>query len=407
MFRIYAIVFSFIGLTSISFGQSNVAASNFASEGQGLLIASTVAPAVYNDAQLDALIAGTDPDETTKISPWNKEFTLQLLAGYNDNVLQGAFEKESSPYLGASLEGFLWRTADDGRKDSYWYFLAEQIHYPSAQGVDTENLALLQTRKTWNPGQTLSGGYKFTFTYANEVFDISRSDLEIESTTLKFEQFDFAPFLRKNLSPQSYLQLEGGAERNFFSDSSDDYTDPYARLFYQRKFSFGGELELSYKTGRKIYDQRTQRDEEGFAIEETELNWQWHEASLKWKQAWLNENRLQTETKFTVKLNRDNGTGYSDYDRYKISQKVRLEKNSWSLMGEFNYSFNHYSVQTVDFSDNNLYQRNDLSALVRVDKKVSEKMKIFAEWAREESRSNRFEDTFRQNVIYLGFERIF
>ncbi len=121
----------------------------------------------------------------------------------------------------------------------------------------------------------------------------------------------------------------------------------------------------------------------------------------------MGEKWFQTTTKLTVKLNRDNGSGYSDYDRYKISQKVRLEKKSWSLVGEFNYSFNHYGVKTVDFSDNNLYQRSDLSALVRVNKNISEKLKVFAQWSREESRSNRIEDEYKQNVINLGFERTF
>ena len=409
MFKIAPIVFAFSLVTDLTLGQANFMDNDSGGNAQDSLIvaAAVVAPVDFNDAQLDALIAGADPGEETKISSWSKEFTLLVQGGYNDNVLQGAFAEESSPFISVSLEGFIWKISNEGRKDSYWYILGEQYYYPDAEGVERENLIILQNRVTWNPGQTLSGGYKFTFTYADEVFDISRSDLEIESTTLEFKQFDMAPFARWNLSANSYLQLEGGAQRNYFQDSSDDYTDPYARLSYQKRFSFGGKLKLAFKTGRKIYDERTQRDENGFSVEDTDLQWQWHEASVAWKQDWMGEKWFQTTTKLTVKLNRDNGMGYSDYDRYKISQKVRLEKKSWSLVGEFNYSFNHYAVQTVDFSDNHLYQRSDLSALVRVNKNISEKLNVFVQWSREESRSNRIEDEFMQNVIILGLERTF
>ena len=409
MFKIARIVFAFCLVTDLTLGQANFMDNDSGGNAQDSLnvAAATVAPVDFSDAQLDALIAGADPGEETKTSPWNKEFTLLDQGGYNDNVLQGAFAEESSPFMSVSLEGFMWKISNEGRKDSYWYILGEQYYYPDAEGVERENLVILQNRVTWNPGQTLSGGYKLTFTYADEVFDISRSDLEIESTTLKFMQFDMAPFARWNLSANSYLQLEGGAQRNYFQDSSDDYTDPYARLSYQKRFSFGGKLELGFKTGRKIYDERTQRDENGFSVEDTDLQWQWHEASVVWKQDWMGEKWFQTTTKLTVKLNRDNGVGYSDYDRYKISQKVRLEKKSWSLVGEFNYSFNHYAVKRVDFSDNSLYQRSDLSALVRVNKNISEKLKVFVQWSREESRSNRIEDEFKQNVINIGLERTF
>ncbi len=411
MFKIGPIVLAFSLVTDLTLGQANFINNDSGGNAQNSLnvtaAAAAVTPVDFSDAQLDAMIAGAEPGEETNTSSWSKEFTLLVQGGYNDNVLQGAFAEESSPFISVSLEGFIWKISNEGRKDSYWYFLGEQYYYPDAEGVDRENLVILQNRVAWNPGHTLSGGYKFTFTYADEVFDISRSDLEIESTTLKFKQFDMAPFARWNLSDNSYLQLEGGAQRNYFQDSGDDYTDPFARLSYQKGFSFGGKLELGFKTGRKIYDERTQRDENGFSIEHTNLQWQWHEASVIWKQDWMGEKWLQTTTKFTLKLNRDNGVGYSDYDRYKISQKVRLEKKSWSLVGEFNYSFNHYGVKTVDFSDNRLYQRNDLSALVRVNKNISEKWNIFIQWSHEESLSNRIEDEFRQNVINLGFERTF
>ena len=407
MFRFALILYFITAIAPVSLGQKDVPGESTDSSNidPELLLASYLNPSALNDAQLDALIEGTDLGK--KNSPWVKEFTLQLQAGYNDNVLQGAFKKDSSPYLGASLEGFFWRTSNEGRKDVYWYFLGEQLYYTDAADINKERLVILQTRLALDPGQTLSRGYKLTFTYADQVFDISRSELEIESTTLEFEQFDIAPFIRWNLSPESYLQLEGGVQRDFFRDSTDDYTNPFAGFIFQKSYSFGAKVDLRFKTGRKFYDQRTQRNERGLAVEDTELQWQWYEASAKWKQNWLSEKRLQTETKLTVKFNRDNAVGYNDYDRYKFSQKVRLVKNSWSLTGEFNYSINQYPVQTVDFSNNDLYERMDLSTLVRLNKKISTKLNIYAEWGREESKSNRIEDEFKQNVVYLGLERIF
>ncbi len=405
MLRYSTIIYFFSAIALVSFGHGEIRGETTGGSEQDSLADSYLDTSTLDDTQLDALIEGDDLGE--KISPWSKEFTLQVLAGYNDNVLQGAFKKDGSPYIGASVEGFFWRTWNEGSRDVYWYILGEELYYTDAADINKERLAILQTRYTFNVGKTLSPGFKLTFTYADEVFDISRSELEIESTTLEFEQFELAPFIRWNLSPKSYLQFEGGAGRYFFRDSSDDYTNPFAGLLYQRTFPFGAKVELGYKTGRKFYDQRSQRDKEGFEIEGTDLQWEWHEATVKWKQAWLSENRLNTETKFSLKLNRDDGVGYSDYDRYKFTQKVSLEKNSWSLTGEFNYSINQYAIQSVDFSNDEAYERRDLSLLVRLTKIISPKLKIFTEWGREESKSNRIEDEFRQNVVYLGLERTF
>lgn len=97
-----------------------------------------------SDAQLDALIDGADLEFKRPV--WEKEVNVQLLGGYNDNVLQGAFQEDESFYIGAGLEVFIWRPREEGKADVYFYLLGEFTFYSDADEIDTEGLAVFQTR---------------------------------------------------------------------------------------------------------------------------------------------------------------------------------------------------------------------------------------------------------------------
>ena len=358
-----------------------------------------------NDEQLDALIEGWGLGEAEP--KWTKEFNLRALAGFNDNVVQGAFDRDGSPYFGADFEAFLWRDPRKGKADIYVYFYGEYIRYTDAHEVNNESIAILQSRISKAINTTAHLGSVLQYTYADEVFDISSNDLETDTAILEIHQFEVRPFLKKEVKGGRFLQLDGGVQENLFRDSVDNYLKPLVKFGYGGHPFFRGRLGVSYEYGNKLYDSRSQRDSRGFSLPETMLELETQDIIGKWKRDWGKDRNLQTQTKLSVKLNRDNGSGYNDYDRYGISQKFTFKTGPWEVVGDAKYSYFDYSIQTVGFLNNALFERKTLRARGRVEREIAKKLKLYCEYAYEQSRSNRPEEEFDQHNFTVGIDRLF
>jgi hypothetical protein len=357
------------------------------------------------DDELDALIAGAGIGG--KLRRWEKDLTFQGVAGYNDNVLRGPFREDGSVFYGASVEAFFWRLPREGKLDFYTYLLADTIRYPDAEGIDGETLVLTQSKLSKSFSDSFEAGTVFQYTYADQVFDVSTDELDSDTTLLRFHQWVGRVYAERKVARNYLVSLEGAVKYINFLESSDDYTAPSLELSVERAFKGRSKASFRYQVGRKIYTEREQRGKSGDVIEMSALEWTWHEIGFDWRQQWGKNGNIRNDTKIFWKLNRDNGSGYYDFNRYGIKNSLHYQIGKWDLEGEVKISQYDYLVQTVGAGDEAFYARTDTHARARLARLMSDHFKWYVEYSREESFSDRESDAFRQIRWILGIERSF
>ena len=65
-------------------------------------------------------------------------------------------------------------------------------------------------------------------------------------------------------------------------------------------------------------------------------------------------------------MNRDNGTGYFDYDRLLMKEQLRWKNGAWELKGNARFGWYFYKVQQIQ---NNRRERSFVSVDLRVERR--------------------------------------
>ena len=359
----------------------------------------------FSDSELDALIDGGGFGAAAK--QWSTEITVQGMAGYDDNVLRGPFLEQVSLFYGGSIDAFLWRLPAEGKFDFYTYLLAEAVVYPDVAEIDQEIIVLSQSKLGKKVTDRLNLGTVFQYTYADQVYDVSVSELDRDTTTLRFQQWGGRLSVERIFAGDFRILLDYNFKRVNFDDPADDYTAPSLKLSLKRPLGDNSKMIFSYEWGGKDYDERRQRDESGNTIAAAALRWTWQEFVFDIRQKFGENGKFGNSTKIFWKINRDNGSGYYNFDRFGVKEKVRYEFGKFELEFSAKVSRYEYDVQTVSSVDDTLYSRTDLSAKVRISRKIGEKFNFYGEYAWEQSLSMRSRDAYDQNRCLVGFERTF
>ncbi len=103
----------------------------------------------------------------------------------------------------------------------------------------------------------------------------------------------------------------------------------------------------------------------------------------------------------------DNGDGYYDYSLYKVSESIIFYLNKWVIEGGFAFKYYDYTIQTVSFDDPNGRYFSQVNTMFKVERMVNESWKLYFEYQRERSRSNRTEDKYAANRALIGIDWLF
>jgi len=370
-----------------------------------LLLSHINAVSGLDDATLDFWILGDEPEIAVKL--WETEFNFRLGTGYNDNVLLSPFGTQEGGLLKTDLEIFSWRLPEKNKADIYWYLIGENVYYPDIDTVENERLIILQYKLDKPTSPKLRLGTTLQYIYSDQVFEVGFSELDTEQSILESNQFAIRPFISHSLSPEKMLQLELPVKRNFFRDSIDDYTEPAIKFLYSQKYGFSSKLKSSYEFGRRYNDNKPIKDEDGFSLEGTKVNWKWHRLSCEIKHNWNEKKSLRTKSKLSIRFNEDNGQGYDDFTRYRLSQRIGYELNRWMISATVNISYYRYSVQPADLLnilDQSKRKRTEFNTNMHIERTVSEKIKLILEFIHKENDSTRSTEEYFMNAVTIGID---
>lgn len=358
-----------------------------------------------DDATLDDWLFNDDIILEERV--WDKDINLRISFGYTDNVLLASVFQQGSGFIGAEVEMFTWRKPQKGQMDIHLYFDALQIYYFDVDGIDNEWLVVSQGQisKQLNDRRTI--GATLQGSYVDQVYDISPTGFELDTTTLEAIDLKFTPFLKLKYNNGYFARVAIDLRRDFFRDTTFDFTEPAIGIQAGKRFDQGSSIRLDYAFAYRFFDNREQRNTNGFPLRGTSLEWESHFLDGRWDHYWNKDKSIQSRTKIGFKWNLDNGDGYYDYSLYKVSESIIIYLNNWVIEGEFAYKYYDYETQTVSFNDPDGRYLTQMNTMFKVERMISESWKLYFEYLRERSRSNRTEDKYTANHTLIGIDWLF
>jgi len=335
---------------------------------------------------------------------WVRSVELRTAIGYKDNLLLGRTPTERSVLIGSGADLTLARLPLDGKQLSF-LLSADDTRYLQGHAVDHEDLvvALAQVKVDLSSAWRL--GTDLRYVYQDQVVDTSVTETNLTATALRGHGAALLPNVRWDFALNTWLELSGTAQRQFYKAPLDDYWEGGPKLTVGHDYGYRSSVSFGYWWNRRDYDTRRQVSLTNTSLPGTSLQFFQHEVELAWRHNWDSQRRWRTTTRLGFQVNRDNGPGFYDYARYLATQQFRYVAPAWEfkLQGRiYYYNFDHQSVSLTDSTDPHRRQKAVAGVSVRGERKLGKQLKLFAEYEYEKSLSNRAVDEYQANKIAGG-----
>ena len=248
--------------------------------------------AVAQDTELefsdyDKEIAAIEKELMEELSVWDYSTDLRLGGGYKENVTLSAFAEESSPFTSIGFDFMAIRIplAEDGVEVTMFGALDDR-RYLDTESVDSEQTGLLNVslEKSLSPHWQLKTDIRVI--YINEIFDASLTEDDIGTVQVVGKQISLEPALRRSLPANFWAEAKAEVARQYFAEPLDDHLEIGGRISLGVDYGFQSELLLYVETLRRDYDTRSQRDEIGFYMPDTDLSYDRPERGVEWAHYW-------------------------------------------------------------------------------------------------------------------------
>ena len=353
---------------------------------------------------LDKEIAAIEKELMEEISVWDYSTNLRLGGGYKENVTLSAFAEESSPFVSTGLDFMAIRIplAEDGVEVTVFGALDER-RYLDAESVGSEQSGLLNVSLEKSLSQHWQLKTDIRVIYIDEIFDASLTEDDIGTVQVVGKQISLEPALRRSLPADLWVEAKPEVTRQYFAEPLDDHLEIGGRISLGVDYGFQSELLLYVETLRRDYDTRSQRDEIGFYMPDTDLNYDRPERGVEWAHYWDSSRRLRMRTRYSILENEDSGSGYFDYRRERISHNWRYRGDSWTVAATVRKATYEYDLQrSADFLD--LRQRADLSWDVSVGYEYNDHLTFQLGYEQESINSNVPQDEYRYRIYTAGID---
>jgi hypothetical protein len=383
-------------LTHSLFGAAALGAATLAAQ---TTPAATVAAAGSPEAIAAALAA----------SPlWQHTETVRASIGWRDNILLSPFAPLSRPFGRGEIEAFVWCPARHG-----WEFLSfldgDVVRYfspPRETGGDQQWSAHVEER--WAPAHWVRFTAKATGYLADTVLDLSESENTRIIAPTRVHG-GFADGLVRLTLPGGFvfepaLQVKRTQYRVYPDDS--DEVKSGGRLEWRRTDALA--LSAAWFEHRRNYSSRTQYTAGGRELAGTHLRFIQHEGEFKASTTWQLGGKWTAAATVGRLENRDNGSGYFDYNQKRARLDLDWRRKTWRVHVEGDAKRMDYRIQTVGTGITPPPRIADsFEVNTRIERELSDAWTVFAEHDWQRSRSNEIEFDYRANTVLAGVQRSF
>ncbi|MEE2947926.1 MAG: hypothetical protein VX392_06385 [Verrucomicrobiota bacterium] len=360
--------------------------------------------AELENEELDRHIAAIEKELLEEISVWDFSTNLRLGGGYKENVTLSAFAEESSPFAATGLDFMAIRVPliEDGVEVTVYGALDDR-RYLDAETVNREQTGLFNVNLEKPLAESWSIQTDIRVIYIDEIFDASLTEDDIGTVQVVGKQISLEPALRRDLLGNTWIEVRPEVARQYFAEPLDDFVEVGGRVSVGVDYGYQSELSPYAETLRRDYDARSQRDEIGFYMPDTDLSYDRPEYGIEWTHYWDSKRRIRMRTRWSVLENNDSGSGYFDYRRERVSHGWRFRGEAWIFAATLRKSTYAYDLQrSADFLS--LRQRADLSCDISIDYEYNDQLTFQLGFEQESINSNVPQDEYRYRVYNAGID---
>ena len=360
------------------------------------------------DAELEKQIAEIEREIQNELmmedSSWDFSSNIRLGGGYKENVTMSAFSEESSEF---SMVGFdfigVRLPMDDNGFEIAIFGAFDDRRYFDVPSVDFEQTGLLNTSLEKSLGDSWKMKTDVRYIYIDEMFDASLTEDELGTVQVVGRQVGLEPVFQWNFIGNTWFEFKPEISRQYFAEPLDDYLEIGGSVSAGIDYGFRSKFSIYQAKVRRTYDTRSQRDEVGFYIPNSDLIYDRPEKGVEWTHYLNSDRSVRMRTRFSIMDNEDNGSGYFGYRRERLSHNWRFQFSKFSFSATLRKALYNYDFQrSADFTS--LRHRADRSVDVSVQYEYSENLSIKLEFEQESIQSNVPQDEYRYRVYSVGLD---
>lgn len=335
---------------------------------------------------------------------WDLFLTLRGGGGYKDNPTYAGSndfrEPSSFEFLGTDL--LVTHLPMDGR-EFYLFFSGDDRRYFDAPDVRKEQVFTTQAQFK----QAL-GDWTYSLTgqhfYADQVLDLSDASSGFGVAQVSGHTLSLTPALRRMLVANWWLEGEFNLARQYFGGDLDSYREGTPRLTLGHHYGNKSLVKLSLSAAGRTYDDTTLFDAGGNTLPDTHQELLRRTASLTWKHVWDAGRHWQTTLHGSASRLKDNGVGYTDYDKFAAAAELQFESGRWLAAVKGGFARSAYAVQRTDGLSGDLRQRDEVNVEARLEFRLAKKLKLVGSYEFERSLANVSYDLYTVNAFFGGLE---
>ena len=362
----------------------------------------------FTDAELKKQIAKIEKEIQNELmledSPWDFSSNIRVGGGYKENVTMSAFSQESSEFsmVGLDFIGVRLPMDDDGFELAIFGAFDDRRYF-DAPSVDFEQSVLLNTSLEKALGDSWKMKTDVRYIYIDEMFDASLTEDDIGTVQVMGSQVNLEPAFQRNFIGNTWIEFKPEISRQYFADPLDDYLEIGGRISAGIDYGFRSKFSIYNEKVLRSYDTRSQRDEIGFYIPDSDLQYDRPERGVEWTHYINSDRSVRMRTRFSIMDNEDNGAGYFGYRRERLLHDWRFKFSKFSFSAALRKALYDYSFQrSANFTS--LRHRADRSFDVSVQYEYNEELSFKLGFEQEAIQSNVPQDEYRYRIYSVGLD---
>lgn len=354
---------------------------------------------VYGVAGMAGLLLTASIRAEDPVVDWTFEGEAAFSVGYKDNILQSRVTDSSSAFVRTAFDASTMRFSDTG---SYllFYLFGEDTRYSDAPSVNYEQIVSALVNGAVPAGTDDHLGAEAIYLYQHQIYDASETQVDQRRLLVLGHSLAVRPYWDHVFSNAWAQRFEFAILRQYFEVELDDYREAEGRFVLTRNYGHRSEVSAGFRYMQRHYDTREQFDPDGVAIAGSDLIYVQQELQGEWRHYFDEARHWRSLAKWSGMLNRDNGSGYFDYDRLLLREQLRWDNGVWLVKGDARFGWYFYKVQQVLGERR---ERSYASVDLRIERRFGDHFSLFAEAEQVWNFSNDPLDEYNSWTAHGGF----